>query len=32
LSKKHKFTLASTQGLAALEEEESIAKVTEVDK
>jgi hypothetical protein len=32
LSKKHKFTLSSTQGLAKLEEEESITKVKEVDK
>jgi hypothetical protein len=30
--KKHKFTLSSTRGLAALEEEESITKVKEVDK
>jgi hypothetical protein len=32
LSKKHKFTLSSTRGLAKLEEEESITKVKEVDK
>jgi hypothetical protein len=32
LSKKHKFTLSSTWGLAKLEEEESITKVKEVDK
>jgi hypothetical protein len=32
LSKKHKFTLSSTLGLAKLEEEESITKVKEVDK
>jgi hypothetical protein len=30
--KKHKFTLSSTRGLAAIEEEESIIKVKEVDK
>jgi hypothetical protein len=32
LTKKHKFTLSSTWGLAKLEEEESITKVKEVDK
>jgi hypothetical protein len=32
LSMKHKFTSSSTQGLAALEEEESTTKVKEVDK
>jgi hypothetical protein len=32
LSKKYKFTLSSTRGLAKLEEEESITKVKEVDK
>jgi hypothetical protein len=32
LSKKHKFTLSLTWGLAKLEEEESITKVKEVDK
>jgi hypothetical protein len=32
LSKKHKFTLSSTRGLAKLEEEESITKVKEVNK
>jgi hypothetical protein len=31
LSKKHKFTSPSTRGLVALEEEEYIAKVKEVD-
>jgi hypothetical protein len=30
LSKKHKFTSSSTRGLAALEEEEYIAKMKEV--
>jgi hypothetical protein len=32
LSKKHKFTLSSTWGLAKLEEEEYIIKVKEVNK
>jgi hypothetical protein len=32
LSKKRKFTSSSTRGLAALEEEVSIAKMKEVDK
>jgi hypothetical protein len=32
LSKKHKFTLSSTWGLAKLEEEESITKVKKIDK
>jgi hypothetical protein len=31
LSKKHEFTSSSTRGLAALEEQECIAKIKEVE-